>query len=55
MNCVRTSVGKPSDELRGYNGLVDCIGKTAADRVSKRVAVWSCHGLVPVSFEQTLL
>mgnify|MGYP001067855118 CR=1 FL=1 len=25
MNCVRTSVGKPHDELRGYNGLVDCI------------------------------
>ena len=37
MNCVRTSVGKPHDELRGYNGLVDCIGKAAADRIVKLV------------------
>ena len=37
MNCVRTSVGKPHDELRGYNGLVDCIGKAAADRIAKLV------------------
>ena len=40
MNCVRTSVGKPNDELRGYNGLVDCIGKAAADRISERVATY---------------
>jgi hypothetical protein len=37
MNCVRTSVGKPHDELRGYNGLVDCIWKAAADRIAKLV------------------
>ena len=37
MNCVRTSVGKPHDKLRGYNGLVDCIGKAAADRIAKLV------------------
>ena len=37
MNCVRTSVGKPHDELRGFNGLVDCIGKAAADRIAKLV------------------
>ena len=37
MNCVRTSVGKPHDELRGYNSLVDCIGKAAADRIAKLV------------------
>ena len=40
MNCARTSVGKPNDELRGYNGLVDCIGKAAADRISERVATY---------------
>ena len=40
MNCVRTSVGKPHDELRGYHGLVDCIGKAAADRISERVATY---------------
>jgi len=40
MNCVRTSVGKPNDELRGYNGLVDCIGKAAADRISERVGTY---------------
>ena len=39
-NCVRTSVGKPNDEIRGYQGLVDCIGKTAADRVSERIAFY---------------
>ena len=37
MNCVRTSVGKPHDKPRGYNGLVDCIGKAAADRIAKLV------------------
>ncbi len=40
MNCVRTSFGKPNDEIRGYQGLVDCIGKTAADRVSERIAFY---------------
>jgi putative DNA primase/helicase len=40
MNCVRTSVGKPHDELRGYNGLVDCIGKAAADRIAKLVRIY---------------
>jgi len=40
MNCVRTSFGKPNDEIRGYQGLVDCIGKTAADRVSERIALY---------------
>ena len=34
------SVGKPNDEIRGYQGLVDCIGKTAADRVSERIAFY---------------
>tara|TARA_B110000003_G_scaffold247967_1_gene259375 strand:- start:392 stop:2545 length:2154 start_codon:yes stop_codon:yes gene_type:complete len=38
MNCAKTSVGKPNNEIRGYHGLVDCIGKTAADRISERVA-----------------
>ena len=37
MNCVRTSFGKPNDEIRGYQGLVDCIGKAAADRIAKRL------------------
>ena len=43
MNCVRTSFGKPNNEIRGCQGLVDCIGKTAADRVSERIAflLWS--------------
>mgnify|MGYP001358867320 CR=1 FL=1 len=40
MNCVRTSFGKHNDEIRGYQGLVDCIGKTAADRVSERIACY---------------
>ena len=40
MNCVRTSFGKPNNEIRGYQGLVDCIGKTAADRVSERIAFY---------------
>ena len=29
------SVGKAHDELQEYNGLVDCIGKAAADRLAK--------------------
>ena len=37
MNCVRTSFGKPNDEIRGYQGLVDCIGKAAADRIAKLI------------------
>ena len=37
MNCVRTSVGKPHYELRGYSGLVDCVGKAVADRIAKLV------------------
>ncbi len=40
MNCVRISVGKPHDELRGYQGLVDCIGKAAADRVAKLIGIY---------------
>ena len=40
MNCVRTSAGKPHDALRGYNGLVDCIGRTAADRIAKLVGAY---------------
>jgi putative DNA primase/helicase len=40
MNCAKTSVGKPNDEVRGYLGLVDCIGKAPADRIAKRVATY---------------
>ena len=40
MNCAKTSVGKPNDEVRGYLGLVDCIGKAAADRIAERVATY---------------
>ena len=40
MNCVRTSDGKPHDELRGYNGLVDCIGKAAADHIAKLIGIY---------------
>ena len=40
MNCVRTSVGKPHDELRGYQGLVECIGKAAAERIAKLIAIY---------------
>ena len=40
MNCVRTSVGKPHDELRGYQGLVDCIGKAAAERIAKLIGIY---------------
>jgi putative DNA primase/helicase len=40
MNCVRTSVGKPDDELRGYRGLSDCVGKTAADRIARLVRAY---------------
>ena len=40
MNCVRTSVGKPYDKIRGYQGLVDCIGKTAADRIATLVGTY---------------
>ncbi len=35
MNCVRTSVGKPYDELRSYQDLVDCIGKAAPSLIGK--------------------
>ena len=40
MNCVKTSFGKPDCELRGYYGLVDCIGKAAADRIAMRVGAY---------------
>ena len=40
MNCVRTSVGKPHDELRGYQGLVDCIGKAVAERIAKLIGIY---------------
>ena len=40
MNCAKTSVGKPHDELRGYLSLVDCIGKAAADRIADRVVTY---------------
>ena len=40
MNCVKTSVGKPSDKMRGYHGLVDCIGKAAADRIAKLIGIY---------------
>ena len=40
MNYVKTSVGKPSDKMRGYHGLVDCIGKAAADRIAKLIGIY---------------
>ena len=40
MNCAKTSVGRHNDEVRGYLGLVDCIGKAAADRITERVATY---------------
>ena len=49
MNCVKTSVGKPHDELRGYNGLVNCIGKAAADRIAKHVETYCGRGDVSLS------
>ncbi len=46
MNCVRTFVGKTYDALQGYNGLIDCIGKAAADRMAKLVARWDILRLI---------
>ena len=39
--CLIASIrGMPHDELRGYQGLVDCIGKAAADRVAKLIGIY---------------
>ena len=51
-NCVRTSVGKPDDMLRGYQGLADCIGKVAADRITERIAAYCGQELKSLSFRE---
>lgn len=40
VNIVKLSIAKPHDKLKGYSGLVECVGEVVAKRVSDRVDLY---------------